>query len=127
MKLYDWLSIDKGGYNCCDSELAAIELSVTLGWIESPQTDYDFFVIGLMKKVDIIKKIDDYTLICEWSDLIRKNMSKFKDFTKEHWERDYKDEDHFLYQWIRELHSYVAGYVNDSFYSTLKDFVNSLI
>lgn len=124
MKLYDWLSIDKGSYDCYDTD---IDGSVTIDWIDKPESDYDFFVVGLLKKVDIEQKTDDCTLVCDWSKLIRENLTKFKSFTKRHWERDYKDEYDFIYQWIRELHYYVAGYVNDSFYSTLKDFVNSLI
>ena len=124
MKLYDWLSIDKGSYDCYDTD---IDESVTIDWIDKPKSDYDFFVVGLLKKVDIEQKTDDCTLVCDWSKLIRENFTKFKRFTKEYWARDYKDEYDFIYQWIRELHSYVAGYVNDSFYSTLKDFVDSLI
>lgn len=123
MKLYDWLSIDKGSYDCYDTD---IDESVTIDWIDKPKSDYDFFVVGLLKKVDIEQKTDDCTLVCDWSKLIRENFTKFKLFTKEHWARDYKDEYDFIYQWIRELHSYVAGYVNDSFYSTLKGFVDSL-
>ena len=124
MKLYDWLSIDKGSYDCYDTD---IDESVTIDWIDKPKSDYDFFVVGLLKKVDIEQKTDDCTLVCDWSKLIRENFTKFKRFTKEYWARDYKDECDFIYQWIRELHSYVAGYVNDSFYSTLKGFVDSLI
>ena len=123
MKLYDWLSIDKGSYDCYDTD---IDESVTIDWIDKPKSDYDFFVVGLLKKVDIEQKTDDCTLVCDWSKLIRENYTKFKRFTKEHWARDYKDEYDFIYEWIRELHSYVAGYVNDSFYSTLKGFVDSL-
>lgn len=123
MKLYDWLSIDKGSYDCYDTD---IDESVTIDWIDKPKSDYDFFVVGLLKKVDIEQKTDDCTLVCDWSKLIRANFTKFKHFTKEYWARDYKDEYDFIYQWIMELHSYVAGYVNDSFYSTLKEFVDSL-
>lgn len=123
MKLYDWLSVDKGSYDCYDTD---IDESVTIDWIDKPKSDYDFFVVGLLKKVDIEQKTDDCTLVCDWSKLIRENFTKFKCFTKEHWARDYKDEYDLIYQWIRELHSYVAGYVNDSFYSTLKGFVDSL-
>lgn len=123
MKLYDRLSIDKGSYDCYDTD---IDESVTIDWIDKPKSDYDFFVVGLLKKVDIEQKTDACTLVCDWSKLIRENFTKFKRFTKEYWARDYKDEYDFIYQWIRELHSYVAGYVNDSFYSTLKGFVDSL-
>ena len=99
MKLYDWLSIDKGSYDCYDTD---IDESVTIDWIDKPKSDYDFFVVGLLKKVDIEQKTDDCTLVCDWSKLIRENFTKFKRFTKEYWARDYKDEYDFIYQWIRD-------------------------
>lgn len=123
MKLYDWLSIDKGSYDCYDTDL---DVSVTIDWIGNCKTDYDFFVADLIKKVEIEQKTDDCTLICNWSKLIKDNMERFKSFTKDHWETDYDNETEFMYQWIRELHYYVAGYVSEDYYSTLRSFIESL-
>lgn len=53
MKLYDWLSIDKGSYDCYDTD---VDGSVTIDWIDKPKSDYDFFVVGLLKKVEIEQK-----------------------------------------------------------------------
>ena len=36
------------------------------------------------------------------------------------------DEDEFIYQWINEIHLYMAGYVSEDFYETLVKFVDSL-
>lgn len=125
MKLYDWWKYDKGSYDCYDSEISTC---VTIDWIDGSllETDYGKFAVELTKKVDFLEKLDDCSLICDWSKLIKDNMDKFKAFTKKEWERDYDDETEFIYQWIKELHYYVAGYVPEDYYSTLLEFINTL-
>lgn len=60
--------------------------------------------------------------ICAWTDFIKKHIKAFKKFTKEHWTRTYEDDmDEFIYQWIRELHLYGAGYVSETEYKALVD------
>lgn len=59
---------------------------------------------------------------CAWTNFIKKHIKAFKKFTKEHWVRTYKDDlDEFIYQWIKELHLYGAGYVSESEYKALVD------
>lgn len=132
MKLYDWLSIDKGCYDCYDTDL---DICVTIDWIDQTLTvdgkklndsAYDNFVIELTKKVEIIDKISDCVLCCKWSKLIDDNKDKFADFANKHWSHTYSDPDEFKYQWIKELHYYVAGEVPESFYTTLLEFVKTL-
>lgn len=124
MKLYDWLSIDKGCYDCYDVD---IDVCVTIDWIDSIESDYDKFVVELMKKVDFIDKISDWELSCNWSRLIDDNKEKFTDFATKHWSQLYSDPTEFTYQWIKELHYYVAGEMSESFYPTLLEFVKTLV
>lgn len=123
MKLYDWLSIDKGCYDCYDTDY---DISVTIDWIDSIDSDYERFAIELMKKVDIFDKVSDCILSCNWSKLIDDNKDKFADFANKHWSHTYSDPDEFKYQWIKELHYYVAGEVPEDFYKTLLEFVKTL-
>lgn len=59
---------------------------------------------------------------CAWTDFIKKHIKVFKKFAKEYWVRSYKDDmDEFIYQWIKELHMYGAGYVSETEYRTLVD------
>ena len=59
---------------------------------------------------------------CAWTDFIKKHIKAFKKFAKEYWARSYKDDmDEFIYQWIKELHMYGAGYVSKSEYKALVD------
>ena len=67
-----------------------------------------------------MEKINGDVLIVKWTELIQNNMEKFKAFTKENWSNQYEDdEDEFIYQWINEIHYYLAGYVNEDFYDEL--------
>jgi hypothetical protein len=54
-------------------------------------------------------------------------MEKFKKFTAEHWNNQYEDdEDEFIYQWINEIHLYMAGYTTERIYKLLNQFVETL-
>jgi len=123
VKLYDYLQIEENDYDCYDTEISG---EVTVCYIENPKDDYDRFCVELMKRVNVIKKIDDCSIECEWSKLIRENWDKFKAFTASEWAHDYEDDVEFVYQWIREIHFYIAGEVAEDYYSTLLDFVLTL-
>jgi hypothetical protein len=102
------------------------DASVTVCHIYEEYDEYDKFCNNIMKKVNV-EKINDDALTVNWSGLIEKNMDKFKEFSREYWAYDYEDDiDEFVYQWINEIHMYIAGYVDEDFYSVLNDFVDSL-
>ena len=126
MKLYELLKMSESDYDVYDTEYDA---SVTVCFIEedNKMDDYDKFCVGITKKVEVVKIVQDSHLVADWSKLIRDNMEKFKEFTEKNWKYKYRDdEDEFMYQWINEIHLYMAGYVPDSFYSELVEFVESL-
>lgn len=128
MKLYDFMKITEEDYDTYDT---VYDTSVTVCYIEEEKTNdnYDKFCIELMKKVELVNGNGNHGLIVEWTKLITNNMEKFREFTRENWYEDCwfeDDEDEFIYQWINELHSYMAGNVSDNFYKTLVEFVDSL-
>lgn len=125
MKLYEVLKMSEADYDTYDTVYDAV---VTVCYIdeEYAKDSYDNFCVGIMKKVEVVQIMSD-ELICEWTKLIQNNMEKFRAFTEKHWNRKYRDdEDEFIYQWINEIHYYIAGYVSEDFYDTLVEFVDSL-
>ena len=127
MTLYDYLKLTEGDFDTYDTEYDA---EVTVCFIEedNDNDEYDKFCNGIIKKVNVVK-INGDILIVNWCELITRNMDKFKEFTAENWYSDcqYEDDiDEFIYQWINEIHQYMAGNVSESFYKELNDFVNSL-
>ena len=124
MKLYDFMKISQNDF---DTEDTIFCNGATVCYIaENEASDnYDIFCIELMKKVEVEKQVGD-TLIVKWTELIQNNMEKFKEFTKKHWIADYKDDDEFIYQWINEIHYYMAGYVSIDLYDELVELARNL-
>ena len=131
MTLYEFVNGTERDYDAYDD---ASEYCVTVCYISPTMKHddynhfcYNHFCMELMKKVKFVKQTSDCIVVCKWYDFINWNFDKFKAFSREHWEDTYDDEDdEFIYQWIQELHGYIAGDVPDDFYSTLLDFVNTL-
>lgn len=128
MKLYEVMKMSEADYDTYDTEYDA---DVTVCYIdeEDAEDSYDKFCISIMKKVEVVRIIPDSHLVCDWTKLIQNNMEKFRAFTAENWQANCQyedDEDEFIYQWINEIHYYLAGYVSEDFYDTLVVFVDSL-
>lgn len=127
MKLYDYLKLTEKDYDTEDTIYCA---TVTVCYIEEngKNDSYDKFCIELMKKAEVVKVIDDI-IIVKWTDLIQNNMDKFRKFTAENWYESCQyedDEAEFIYQWIREIHYYMAGYVAEDMYDELVKLVATL-
>lgn len=125
MKLYDWMATqDHDYFDCYDVDPA---VSVSVSKIEKVNSNYDKFMVELMKKVDFVS-FDDLTgdVTCDWSKLISDNLDKFKNFTDIHWRRNYDDLFEFTEQWVQELGRYAEGWLGKDFYAKLVDFVESL-
>lgn len=127
MKLYDFLKISQNDFDTCDT---VYDTGVTVCYIDEEDIDdnYDKFCIELMKKVEVEKQIGD-ALLVRWTELIQNNMEKFRAFTAENWYESCQyedDDDEFIYQWINEIHQYMAGNVSEDFYDELVKFVETL-
>lgn len=123
MTLYEYLNMSETDYDTCDAKYDA---GVTVCHIYEEDDEYDKFCNGIIKKVNVVA-INRDSLTVNWSELIERNMDKFKEFAAEYWYYQYEDdEDEFVYQWINEIHGYMAGYVSEDFYATLNKFVDTL-
>ena len=127
MKLYDFMKDAQNDFDTEDTIYCAV---VTVCYIDEADAkdNYDKFCIELMKKVEMEKQIGDGLLV-KWTDLIQNNMEKFRAFTKENWYESCQyedDDDEFIYQWINEIHQYMAGNVAEDFYDELIKLVQTL-
>lgn len=127
MTLYDYLKLTENDFDTYDTEY---DVGVTVCYIDEAEAEdnYDKFCVNIIKKVNVVKVNGDI-LVVDWCELIKKNIDVFKAFTKKHWYENcqYEDDiDEFIYQWINEIHQYMAGYVSESFYSKLNELVNNL-
>ena len=127
MKLYDFLKVSQSDYDTEDTIYCAT-VTVCYNDEDEAEDSYEKFCIELMKKVEIDQQFGD-ALIVKWTELIQNNMDKFRAFTAENWKENcqYEDnDDEFIYQWINEIHHYMAGYVSEDFYDELLKLVESL-
>lgn len=125
IKLYDHIAMAENDFDTYDTKYDA---GVTVCYIDEENDEYDKFCNGIIKKVNVVK-INGDTLVVNWSELIERNIIKFRAFAAKHWYENCQyedDEDEFVYQWINEIQQYMAGYVSMGFYSKLNKFVESL-
>ena len=125
MTLYEYLKMSENDYDTYDTDYDAV---VTVCYIDEEDDEYDKFCNGIIKKVNVVH-VDRHYLTVDWTEMIKRNMDKFKAFTKEHWYENcqYEDDiDEFVYQWINEIHQYMAGNVDEDFYIELNQLVDSL-
>ena len=123
--LYDYIKMAESDFDTYDTKYDAV---VTVCHVYEENDEYDRFCNGIIKKVNVVK-INGDDLTVDWSELIERNIIKFRMFAAENWYSNCQyedDEDEFVYQWINEIHQYMAGNVSISFYSKLNKFIDSL-
>lgn len=107
---------------CCDMDEEDVK--------ENEGDNYYLFCYNLLSRMPLYEEHDygiDYgTASAEWCKLIETNFDLFKEFTKRHWGCDYEDKDDFIYNWISEIHYYLAGYTDEGVYSDLVELVDKL-
>lgn len=128
MTLYEYLKLQQGGWISADTYDTVFDAVVTIDADidhENSEDPYDQFVFGILRSVEIAK-IGKDTLVCKWSKFINDNWQLFKAFSREYWNNQYEDDNaEFVYQWIREIHYYLAGYVGNSTYKAFcKDIID---
>ena len=125
MTLYEFMKMSECDYDTYDVDFDSI-VTVCL-----PDEDYELdaygkFCFEIIKKVEVLKQVDT-GLIVNWSEFIKRNIEQLREFTDEYWYNNYKDdEDEFVYQWINEIHAYLAGFVSEDIYEKLVELVKNL-
>lgn len=130
MNLYEYMKVEQYSIDTYDN---VYDACVTVDYIEDDEykqypdmENYYKFSLEILKKVEVVEKIGD-NLIVKWNELIVNNMEKFREFTNKHWYNNYEDDDEeFVYQWINEIHMYIAGYVSEDIYKKLVDLIAEL-
>ena len=130
MTLYDYMKMHGEDYDVYDNEFDNCVTVCLITDREVNKSDnYDVFCNAIVKKVKFVSRGNSgCVVIADWSGLIRANLDKFRAFSKEHWWTQYEDDDEeFIYQWISEINSYMAGYTSEGVYSNLVELVNELV
>ena len=68
--------------------------------------------------------VSDMSLdLCDYTGFVQRHREALKGFMRENWKTQYEDENDFIYEWIKEIHSWLAGYVSES---TYKEFLDTM-
>lgn len=122
MTVYDYLKMNE-----CDEDFWDDQFD-TCVTICCPDMDDDSwinkFTWEISKHAEVIKTTEP--VLAGWTAMIERNWEKFKEFTKANWEHDYEDKDDFIYEWINEIHMYIAGYMPEDYYEVLYNFAKEL-
>lgn len=125
MTLYEYMNEYQEDIDTYDTEYDAV-VTVCFMEEEDVEDNYDRFCLDIIKKVQV-ESFAHGDVVVNWTELIKKNMEKFQEFTEKHWKYTYEDdEDEFIYQWVREINLYLAGYVGEKMYGKLVQFVEGL-
>ena len=114
MTLYDFI---KANDSCYDTYDDVYDTTVTVDIDLASEDDYDEFCVELIKKIDVKGMAYDGNPICGWSDYIKRNLPRFRQFANDNWiKNNHEDEDDFICEGIEELHRFLAGYGEDDQY-----------
>lgn len=125
MKLYEFMKMSECDYDTYDVDFDTI-VTVCLPDEDDNLDVYGKFCFEIIKKVEVVKQTDT-GLIVDWSGFIKRNIEQLREFTDEYWYNNYEDdEDELVYQWINEIHAYLAGCVSEDIYEKLVELVKTL-
>ena len=83
----------------------------------------DAFSQYIYDNVNVIQEENEkYNTICDWEGFVYKHYDTLYKFAEERWcslPVDCLSEDDFVYEWIKEIHGWLAGRLDDKTYSTL--------
>lgn len=121
MKIWDLLLNNEKDYDVCDTELDISVCCVAPDIYSESDMEfaddfyYDKFAVMIYKAVDVLPDTENGCYVqAKWCDFIKRNKEKLRKFADENWYWVSKDEYGFIYQWIREIHLYLAGYADES-------------
>lgn len=118
MTLYDFILQEQGDFDTYDTVFdVCVTVCEPYEYDEGEEKQYyDIFNDLIMKNVEVDYKKSDYECICKWNDFIEKNIETFRKAADDLWYHTPKNDDDLIYEWIREINSWMAGYVSESVY-----------
>ena len=126
MKLYDFLFVHECDEDVYDNTYdECVTVSMPSLDCEDEWENYERFIVEVCKRVDLIGTTR-YGLIADWAGFIERNIELLKAYADKNWYKNQYDGDdeEFIYQWIRELHLWFAGYVDEGTYA---EFLNEYL
>ena len=118
MTLYDFILQEQGDFDTYDTVFdVCVTVCEPYEYDEGEEKEYyDIFSDMIIKMVEVEEKTGECTCICKWSDFIKNNIETCRNAAEELWYSAPKEDDDLIYEWIKEINSWMAGYVSESVY-----------
>lgn len=124
MTLYEFLRLEKSDFDTYDTVYdVCVTVCEPYEGTMADMDNYDAFCDCIYKHVELVEKTDECSCTANWTGFITDNLSVFRECANEMWKKEwiYKyggepDDDDLIYEWINEIHSWLAGYVSESEY-----------
>lgn len=115
MTIAEFLKIAQRDFDTYDT---VFDVEVTCcDMIHDKETDYyTRFCKFIYGKVEVVKMCGDCEMVCKWADFIGRNLEIFREAAREMWTWLPEDDDDLVYEWIKEINLWFAGYVSETEY-----------
>lgn len=119
MTLYEFGQLGNSCLDTCDDVFdIIITVDILTDDEENDMGYYGKFANFICKNVNVLGKAGGCDVVADWSALITENMSVFRKAANAMWYEGSvpDDDDDFVYEWLTEIHGWLAGGVSESSY-----------
>lgn len=116
MTIWDLLKMEDADIDTYDT---VFDICVTVDDITDMELKdfYYKFSAFIYHSVEVERIVRGGDAVCKWYDFIERNLEIFKAAAEELWENTYDDDkEELIYQWIKEIGLWLAGYVSEGIY-----------
>lgn len=119
MTLYEFGQLGNSCLDTCDD---VFDIIITADILTDDEENdlgyYGKFANFICKNVNVLGKAGGCDIVADWSELITENMSVFREIANDMWYEGSvpDDDDDFIYEWLTEIHGWLAGGVSESAY-----------
>lgn len=117
MTLYDFIVMEKTDFDTYDT---VFDVEVTVCVPNDDESDYyDKFYNFIIRHVEFVEKTSKYECTAEWTKFITDNIDVFRIAARRMWREETvpKTDDDLIYEWIKEINGWLAGYVSETEYA----------
>lgn len=125
MTLYDFLMLEKSDYDTYDTVFDVEVTACTPYGSTNNDKEFEYyykFCDFIMKHVEFVEKTGECSCVVNWYKFINDNIEVFREAANDMWKPEWElrygkpDNEDLIYEWINEIHSWLAGYVGESEY-----------
>lgn len=129
MTLYEFIKMENNDFDTYDT-VFDVEVTVCVPY-DKEKDWYDKFYNFIIKHVQFVEKLSGGECTADWYNFINENIKVFRQAANDMWRLDYiniDDDDDLIYEWIKEIEGWLAGYVSETEYRKfMENYSNKIV